>query len=86
MSNENEKLAERVTALEKLCSEMASELESLAPAKGSAKALDTKDPLHPGKAGTSEYAALVAKLRSVKPHEKEYAAAQAQLRAAGFIS
>ena len=87
MGNEIEKLTERVDALEKLTEAMATELAARpAGATTGSKALDFKDPLHPGKAGTPEYSQLVQKLRSVRPHEKEYAAAQGQLRAAGFIS
>lgn len=82
-----EKLTERVAALEKLCEQLAKELEAVQGAHSAApKVQDVKDPLHPSKAGTPEYAQLLQKLRSVRPHEKGYADAQAQLRAAGAIS
>lgn len=84
-------LAARVDQVEKLASETADQVDKLADAgAGAAKstaprALDVKDPLHPAKAGQAEYEEHKRKLMMVKPHEKGYADAQAQLRAAGIV-
>jgi hypothetical protein len=82
-------LVERLEKVEGLATETASAVEALdmaGAARPSGPApLNPKDPLHPSRAGTADYNKLRAKLLGVKPNEKEYAAAQAQLRAAGLI-
>lgn len=89
MADESKDLAaalKRIEALEGLTSQLAASVEALEAGKPTApKPVDVKDPLHPSKVGTSAYNELRTKLLKVLPHEKEYAAAQAQLRAAGII-
>lgn len=84
-------LAARVDQVEKLAGETADQLDLLTTASAGAakptapRALNVKDALHPAKAGQQEYEDHKRKLMSVKPHEKGYAEAQAELRAAGIV-
>jgi hypothetical protein len=78
-------LTTRVEKLEALTEQLAAALEALPPAPVKAAPLKPSHPLHPARRGQPDYEKKRKELMDVRPSDKGYEQAQAELREAGIL-